>query len=267
MWMSPERELAGRAGALLVHRHLPVGLHVVEDGHLLASDDGHLPHLVGVEPGEVHVRDLPAREAQEAEDDVLDAFVDRPAALCGHEVGILVEQVQDHAQVVHAERPERVLVAAHDPEVHAVAVDAAHVAELAGVDQLLELEHGGVVEQQVAGHQNEAACIGQRHELVHLSRSHGRRLLDEDVLACLERSLRERVVGRHRCRDHHCVELVVVQQVVEVRRRARVRVALGTRGEVLLVEVAKPPELGEVGEVAGEVRAPVVEADDSDRRH
>ena len=58
---------------LLVHRHLPLGLHVVEHDHLLAPDDGHLTHLVRVEPRQVHVRDLAAREAEEAEDDVLDA--------------------------------------------------------------------------------------------------------------------------------------------------------------------------------------------------
>jgi hypothetical protein len=34
--------------------------------------------------------------------------------------------------------------------------------------------------------------------------------------------------------------------------------------EPLLVEVAEPGQLGEVVEVANEVRAPVVEADDTD---
>ena len=58
----------------LVDGHLPLELHVVEDDHLLLPDDGDLPHLVRVEPGEVHVRDLAAREAEVAEDDVFDAF-------------------------------------------------------------------------------------------------------------------------------------------------------------------------------------------------
>ena len=52
---------------LLVDRHLALQLHVVEHDHLLAADDRDLPHLVRVEPREVHVRDLPAREAQVAE--------------------------------------------------------------------------------------------------------------------------------------------------------------------------------------------------------
>ena len=58
---------------LLVDRDLAVELHVVEHGHLLGADHGHLPHLVRVEPREVHVRDAARRETEVAEDDVLDA--------------------------------------------------------------------------------------------------------------------------------------------------------------------------------------------------
>ena len=71
MKMSPEWSSPPVPARLLVDRHLALGLHVVEDDHLLAADDGHLAHLVRVEPREVHVRDLAAREAEEAEDDVL----------------------------------------------------------------------------------------------------------------------------------------------------------------------------------------------------
>src|SRR5579871_4929955 len=222
-------ELTVRPGALLVHGHLAVGLHVVEHRHLLPADHGHLPHLVRVEPREVHVRDPPAREAEEAEDDVLDARMDRCAALCGRKLGILVEQVEDHRQVVHPERPEGVLVRADDAEVHALAVDAQDVAELAGVDQLLQLQDGGVVEEEVAGHQHAVALLCEPHELVHLDRAHRRRLFHEDVLAGLERALRERMVRRHRRRDRNRVEAVVVEQIVEAPGRARLRVALGER--------------------------------------
>ena len=115
-----------------------------------------------------------------------------------------------------AERPERVLVRAHDAEVLAVAVDAEHLAELAGVDQLLQLPDAGVVEQQMARHQHEVALGRERDELVHLGGAHRRRLLDEHVLARLERLLRERVVRRHRRRDHDGVERPVGEQLVEV---------------------------------------------------
>ena len=86
-----------------------------------------------------------------------------------------------------AQRPERVLVVADDPEVLPVAVDAEHVAERAGVDELFQLLDAGVVEQQVARHADEVALGGEADELVHLIAAHRRRLLDEDVLAGLER--------------------------------------------------------------------------------
>src|SRR5581483_1063089 len=186
---------------LLVERHLALELHVVEDHHLLAADDGDLPHLVRVEPREVHVRDLAARKAQVAEDDVLDTLGQEVAAV-GHRLGrLLVEQVEDDRQVVHAERPERVLVRADDAEVLPVAVDAEHLAELAGIDQLLQLAHAGVVEQQVAGHQDEVPLGREIDELVDLGRAHRRGLLDEHVLPGLERLLCERVVRRDRGGD------------------------------------------------------------------
>ena len=59
------------------------------------------------------------------------------------DLGLLVEQVEDHRQVVDAERPERVLVRADNPEVLAVPVDAQDLAELAARDQLLQLLDGG----------------------------------------------------------------------------------------------------------------------------
>src|SRR5581483_9604490 len=262
--------LAVRLGALprrlLVHGHLPLELHVIEDRHLLASDDGDLAHLVRVEPREVHVRDLAAREAEVAEDDVLDAGREEVAAVGDGERGVLVEQVEDHAQVVDAERPQCVLVRAHDPEVLAVSVDAEDLAELSGSDELLQLLHAGVVEQQVARHQHPVAGRGQPDELVHLRRAHRRRLLDEDVLPRLERLLRELVVRRYGRRDDDGVEPVVGEQLVVRRRRAGVRIARREPVEPLGVEVAEDAELSELVEVADEVRAPVVEADDTDRR-
>ena len=142
-------------GPLLVDRHLALELHVVEDRHLVAADDRQLAHLVRVEPREMKVGDLAAREAQEAEDDVLDARVQERVPVRPGLRRLLADEVEDHREVVHAERPERVLVLADRAEVLAVAVDAEHVAEVAGVDELLQLAHARVVEQQVARHQHE----------------------------------------------------------------------------------------------------------------
>src|SRR5512142_2745226 len=75
---------------LLVDGHLALELHVVEHDHLLAADDRDPAHLVRVEPRQVHVRDLPAREAQVAEHDVLDAFGEEVAAVRDAELRLLV---------------------------------------------------------------------------------------------------------------------------------------------------------------------------------
>ena len=139
-------------------------------------------------------------------------------------------------------------------------VHAEHVAELAVVDELLELDDGRVVEQQVAGHEHEVALLGQRDELVDLVALHRRRLLDEHVLAGLERALRELVVGRHGSRDDDRVQLRVVEHLVEARRPAGVRVPALELRVLALGRIAEPGEVGQVGEVAREVLSPLAEA-------
>ena len=73
-----------------------------------------------------------------------------------------------------------------------------------------------MVEQQVTRHEDAVAVVREADELVHLDCAHRRRLLDEDVLAGLERALGERVVCRDGRRDDDRVERFVGKQVVEL---------------------------------------------------
>ena len=213
------------------------------------------------------MRDLSGGEAEVAEDDVLDAVLEEVAALRGRHLGLLVEQVQDHGQVVDSERPERVLVRADDAEVLAVAVDAEHLAQLASVDQLLQLLDARVVEQQMAGHQDEVALRGEPDQLVHLGCAHRGRLLDEHVLAGRQRLLRQLVVSRHRRGDHYGLKCLVGQHFVESRGGFRLRKPSSEQRQLFRGHVAQPREVGEVVEVAREVRSPVAEPGDADPRH
>jgi hypothetical protein len=62
--------------ALVVDGQLSLHLHVIERRHPAGPDDGEAPFLVRVEPGEVEVGGQAGGEAQEAEDDVLNAVTD-----------------------------------------------------------------------------------------------------------------------------------------------------------------------------------------------
>ena len=161
---------------------------------------------------------------------------------------------------MHSERPQRVLVRSDATEVLPVPVHAEHVTELAVVDQLLELDDCRVVEQQMAGHEDEVALRRERDELVDLVALHRGRLLDEHVLAGLERPLREVVVRRHRSRDHDRVQRCVLEHLVEGRRPAGVRVAALELRILALGRIAEPGEVGEVGEVARQILPPLSEA-------
>ena len=122
-------------------------------------------------------------EAQVAEDDVLDLGLEERLAV-GERLGrLLVQEVEDDREVVDAEAPERVLVAAYRAEVHAVAVDVEDLARLARVDGSFSFATPRVVEKEVPGHEHEAALLRERDELLGVVRAEGHRLLDEDVLA------------------------------------------------------------------------------------
>src|SRR6266508_990500 len=90
-------------GCLGVHRHLALQLHVVEHGHLVAADDGDPADLVRVEPREVEVRDLPRWKTQVAEDDVLNPWIEECVAVRPDLARLLVDQEEEHREVVHAE--------------------------------------------------------------------------------------------------------------------------------------------------------------------
>ena len=167
-----------------------------------------------------------------------------------------------------AEAPERVLVVAHLAEVLAVRVDvAAPRPARPSRPARLHLPDGRVEPQQVADHQLPVA-LAAAPRAPRLGRRQRQRLLDEHVLAGLERALGERMVAGHRRRHDHRVERVVLEQIVEgaVMRgfgnwAANRRPAARRRGR----STRRAPRPGSAVEVAGQVGAPVAEADHARR--
>ena len=137
------------------------------------------------------MRGEPRVEADVGEDDVLDAVADVGLAAGGDLAGVAVGQLEQHRDVVRTEAPERVLVGAELAEVEALGVQVVDVAEVALFDQVGELADPGVVTEQVPDHQGQVALGGQGHDALSQGRVLGQRLLDEAVLARLQRPDRQ----------------------------------------------------------------------------
>ena len=139
------------------------------------------------------------------------------------------------------------------------------VAELAGVDDLLQLRDARVVLEQVADHQRAPALLRRGDRLLRVGDRLRQRLLDEAVLARAQHALGERGVARDGGGEDDGVELLVGEQLLQIageaRARERARIALARR----LGGVAAPGQLAarEGSEVARQVRAPVAEARDA----
>src|SRR6266550_1048172 len=209
----------------------------------------------------MHVRHLPRWKAEVAEDDVLDAVVEEGVAVCPNLARLLSDQEQEHREIVHAQRPEGVLVRPERAEVLPVPIDVEDVAELSRVDDLLQLLNAGVVEQKVSRQENEAALLGEVAELLELGAAHRRRLLHEDVLARLERAAGKLAVGRYGRGDHDALDRIVREAVLELGGEQRAGMTLCETRMLLLVHVAEPDAVGEVTEVAGQIPAPLPESD------
>ena len=123
-----------------------------------------------------------------------------------------------------------------------------------------------MVEEQVAGHEGEAALLGQVGDELGLRGRQRERLLDEGVLAGKQGPARKLGVRRRGRRDHDRVERLVLEEIVEAVGRPRLGVAGAVALEPVRVQVAEPHELRvwEVGKVPREVGTPRAEAREAD---
>ena len=119
-----------------------------------------------------------------------------------------------------------------------------------------------MVVQDVADHQPAARRLGKRDELGALPAVHSERLLDEKVLAGLDRPPPERQVLRGRQREDDALDRRIGQHLVEAPDRHAVLGRDAPGGLRILVDHRR--ERADLGMVAGVVPAPDADADDGD---
>ncbi len=126
--------------------------HVVVDGHPPLAHHRRAPHLVRVEPADVHER-MCRREVQPQVGDVLPPRADVAVGPHRRRHRQLVQQEGGDRDVVRRQVPDDVHVALVQAQVQPGRVDVEHAAELPGPDDLPQLPDRRVVLEGVADHQ------------------------------------------------------------------------------------------------------------------
>ena len=115
--------------------------------------------------------------------------------------GLLRDDVVHDRQVVRRQIPDDVDVVLKQSEVHPRRVEVVERPQRAAVDELPDLPDRAAEEERVVHHDLEVLPVGQLDQLLGLRGGRRERLLDEHVLAVLERRLGELEVRPDR-RDH-----------------------------------------------------------------
>ncbi len=182
---------------------------------------------------------------------------------------LLVDDVGHDGQIVGRQVPDDVDVVLEEPQVDPDRVVEEELAQLARVDDLLDLLDGAGEEEGVVDHDPEVLLGGEVDELPGLGARRGERLLDEDVLSREERRLGHLVMGEDRRDDGHGVDVRGPDEVQRVFQSLdEGKLVLG-QGQALLGDVADRDELGPGRgvEIPGHVGPPIAVSDDTDIKH
>ena len=235
----------GRGRRLEVHAVVVDADRLVRGGvvighHALAARHQHVAHLARREPRDLDVRGGAALEQEREERGLGHVGLEHGAGRGGDLHDLLLEPVAQDREVVRREVADHAvgLVLA---EVHPRRGDEVDLAELVLLDQLADLVDGRAVEERVARHQHEPALLGQLDELDRVVGRRGQRLLDQHVLAGLQRALGDRIVRAGRSGDDHRVDVVAREHVVEVARDGHAGSAVAGLGGPAAVALAQPP--------------------------
>ena len=140
------------------------------------------------------VADDPILECDRHEHDILDALLEMAGARRAHMQRRLRQPVAKDRHIVRREAPHRVAVRAHDAEIRPAHRHVVRPTQFPVVQVLAHAPDGAVEQERVADHQGQVASGGGLEELVALRDGGGERLLDEDVLAGMQRLETEAVM-------------------------------------------------------------------------
>ncbi len=150
----------------------------------------------------------------------------------------------------------------NNPRVQPARADIANFAEVALLDDLLNLPDGRRVKKRVAGHQHQAVFPGGFHQFLTMLHRTGHRFLDERMFARQQRRLGHREMVGHAGGDDHGVEIDAVEHVRVVRFPFNFGVKFLEVTQPRRVEIAHHPDMaiGQRPEIADQIRAPVTAA-------
>ena len=172
---------------------------------------------------------------------------------------LLDDQVIHDRQVVRRQIPQHADVVLKQPQVDARRIVVVERTKRAVVDEIADLSDRPAEQEGVVHHDLQVLPLRQLNQLLGLLRRRGERLLDEHVLAVLERRLRQLEMRPDRRDDRDRVDVGRVQHVGRIagqmQRRIQALRALQRRG----VPIAHRHHLAaaDAVQVPDDVRAPI----------
>ena len=148
-------------------------------------------------------------------------------------------------------------------EIEALGVDVADFANVAGVDDLGNLQDGLGIDEGVPYHQRKAALVGQFDQFLAFRGRGSHRLFDQHMLAGEQGGFGEGKVEADGRGHHDGIDLRILEQLVGVIHRfhSGVEGQHVTAAGFLPVAHGLQPAVGETVEIADQVGTPITAAD------
>src|SRR5215469_2433880 len=239
-----------------------LGGSVVEHCHLFRTHHDETLLLERMKPAHEDVSAHAVGKLELAQGYVGDARVEVASALAGDRQGRLAEKAEDDADVVRRKAPENVFLGADFADVEAIRIDVVDSSQGAIADELLQLDDGGMILEDVAHHQYSAVIRSYINQLRALGNVQREGFLDKDVLAREKRPLRHHIVMNGRGGKHDAVDVLVAKDAVVIAAEVCFRKLGAGSFQIRRIAVAYSVQRSQLMKIPGEVFSPVAMTDD-----